>query len=57
MTRQTLGYFLGELHTFDHENKEILMYSFSKDKKYWHKHNAYRSGVFGTFKEGAWKVK
>jgi len=54
MSKQTLEHFLGGLHTFDHANNEILMYSFSRDKKYWHKHRAYQSGVYGIFQNGAW---
>jgi len=57
MSKQTLEYFLGELHTFDHEHKEILMYSFGKDKNYWSKHRVYESRIYGTFKEGKWETE
>jgi hypothetical protein len=51
--RETLGYFIAELHSFDHRNEDILMISFSKNKKYWHKHHTFRC-MMGIFKEGKW---
>ena len=56
ITKNQFTYFISELHSFDHENNEILMYSFSKDENYWSKHVCYRS-CKGTFREGKWKIK
>lgn len=51
--RVILEYFISELHTFDHENEQVLMYSFTKDKHYWVKHHTFRNWM-GTFKNGKW---
>jgi len=53
LCREAVVYFIGELHSFDHRNEDILMISFSKDKKYWHKHHTFRC-MMGTFKDGRW---
>jgi hypothetical protein len=50
-------YFLSNLHTFDHNHEEILMYSYARDKRYWHKHKQIRFGYKGTFKDGHWVNK
>lgn len=50
-----LGYFLSNLHDFDHMFDQIIMNSYYKDKHYWAKHEVYRS-FMGTFKNGKWIV-
>ena len=56
MSRRTLEFFIGTLHDFDHAYEQILMNSYYKDKRYWHKHKMYRS-YMGTFKDGVYKPR
>ena len=56
VSRETLGQILSDLHSFDHENDEILMRSFYKNKNYWRNHKIYKT-VLGTFRKGKWEKK
>lgn len=56
LTKRMVEYIISDLHTFDHENREILMYSFDRDKRYWEKHSSYKSNVYGVYSHGQWNT-